>query len=65
MDDFEKQEILEEFLVRWNGGTSTKMISIDLTSKGRNPSDVAGCKQIFEKWLDSKKSWAFVNRIRA
>ena len=65
MDEFEKQEILEEFLVRWNGGASTKMTSQDLVLRGRNPSDVTDCKRIFEKWLESKKSWTFVKRIRA
>ena len=64
MDDFEKQEILEEFLVKWNGGASTLTISKDLMGRGRNPSDVNDCKRIFEKWLESKKPWNLVGRIR-
>ncbi|GEM_PF-2306998 len=65
MDDFEKQEILEEFLVKWNGGASTTTISKDLVSRGRNPSDVEDCKKIFDKWLGLKKPWSYVSRLKA
>lgn len=64
MDEFEKREILEEFLVRWNGGASTKTIAQELVAGGRNPSDVAACKRLFEKWLEAKKPWTFINRIK-
>jgi hypothetical protein len=65
MDDFERQEILEEFLVKWNGGASATTIAKDLVARGRNPSDVADCRRIFAKWLESKKPWDHVKRIRA
>ncbi|MEM7813605.1 MAG: hypothetical protein QW548_01755 [Candidatus Aenigmatarchaeota archaeon] len=67
MDRFEKQELLEEFLVRWSGGRSLSGIIKDLTSEGRNRSDVELCSRIFEKWLSSKKqrSWSEIKKMRA
>ena len=64
MDEFEKQEILEEFLVRFKGGTSTGIIAKDLVDHGRNPSDVGVCKQIFDKWARTKRSWTEIMRMR-
>ncbi len=64
MDKFEKQEILDEFLIKWKGGTSTKMIEKDLSEK-HNPDDVSTCRKIFEKWVSLQKPWKYVDKIRA
>lgn len=65
MDKFEKQELLEEFLVRWNGGRSLGGIVKDLVSEGRNRADVEACGRIFEKWAAKKRPWAEIKKIRA
>lgn len=56
MDKFEKQEILEEFFVRWKAGTSPKFIEQDMIKK-YNPADIRTCRKIFERWIESKKPW--------
>ena len=65
MDRFEKQEMLEEFLVRWSGGRSLGGIVKDLTAEGRSRSDVETCSRIFEKWAAKKKPWTAIKKIRA
>jgi len=65
MDKFEKQELLEEFLVRWNGGRSLGGVAKDLISEGRNRTDVETCNRIFEKWTAKKKPWAAIKKISA
>ncbi|MBI5060894.1 MAG: hypothetical protein HZB67_01125 [Candidatus Aenigmarchaeota archaeon] len=64
MDNFEKQEILEEFLIKWRAGTSMKMAADELIKRGVNPSDVNVCKKIFEKWVDMKKSWKHIKDVK-
>jgi hypothetical protein len=63
MDEFEKQELLEEFLVRWHGGGSMRRICEELIAKGKNPQDVTMCRRIFEIWVRSKKPWSSIHRL--
>lgn len=67
MDRFERQELLEEFLVRWSGGRSLGGIVKDLASFGRSRSDVELCGRIFDKWVSAKKPkpWSAIKQIRA
>jgi hypothetical protein len=64
MDPFERQEILDEFFVKWKVGTSTKFLEGDLLRRGLNPSDVKNCGKIFEKWIGSKKPWSYIKQIK-
>lgn len=65
MDKFEKLELLEEFLVRWNGGRSLGTITKNLISEGYNRTDVETCGKIFDKWSATKKPWSVIKKIRA
>jgi len=65
MDKFERQELLEEFLVRWSGGRSLGGIIKDLTAEGRSRADVELCNRIFAKWSVKKKPWSAIKKMRA
>ncbi len=64
MDRFEKQEILDEFFIKWKAGTSPKMTVEELVRRGLNPGDVGICKKIFEKWVEMKKPWKHVKDVK-
>ncbi len=64
MDESEKNDILNEMLVKWMGGASIKTAELDLVKKGLPQPDVAYCRKIFEKWSDSKKSWSEIKKIK-
>lgn len=63
MDRFEKKQLLEEFLIKWKTGKSIATIDAMLREK-YNPLDVEACRRIFEKWVDSKKEWKEIDKIK-
>lgn len=63
MDKFEKKEILEEFLIKWKTGKSISTAEKHLVEK-YNPIDVQACRRIFEKWVESKKDWKEIHKIK-
>jgi hypothetical protein len=63
MDQFEKRELLEEFLIRWHGGSSMHRICAELIAKGQNPQDVTTCRRIFEIWAKSRKPWSAIQKL--
>lgn len=65
MDKFERQEILEEFLVRTQGGRTVNLIVEELKSRGKNQDDVNACAAIFARWLRSGRPWSDVINMRA
>jgi hypothetical protein len=54
MDQFERQDILDEFFIKWKVGTTPRFVEEDLLKRGLNPSDVKACRKLFEKWIDTK-----------
>ena len=64
MDPFERQDILDEFYIKWQVGTTSNFVEDDLIKRGMNPSDVKMCRKIFEKWMESKKPWSYVKHIK-
>ena len=64
MDEFERQEILNEFLIKWMGGLSSKTAERELMSKGITQSDLSYCRKVFEKWVDMKTSWSEITKIK-
>ena len=64
MDEAEKQELLNEFLVKWIGGTSAKAAEADLLKKGVPQSDLAYCRKIFEKWAEASKTWSDIKKMK-
>ena len=64
MDKFERQEILDEFLIKWHAGTSPKSTETQLINSGYNPDDIKLCRKIFERWIESKTSWKEIKNLK-
>ncbi len=62
MDREIKKEILDEFFVQWKFGKSPKMIASELSGRASS-NDINECRDVFEKWVKSKKPWSHVDKM--